>query len=187
MRRILIPALMITLLLSGCGGAAPERRLEEARAALREAGEIRVTADVTANLENDEVFACTLECMATPEQMRVTITAPESVAGVSAVTDAQGTRLEYGDMSLGIGRSEDAPAPVTALPMLLRALQSGSTLRSWTEWEGERTLFVREYYVTDECSLSVWLDGTTLSPSHAEFVQDGRVAVRCEIRDFSYE
>ena len=64
MRRMFLPALMITLLLTGCGGAAPERKIEELRETLTAAEEITVTADVTADLES-EVFQCTLRCIST--------------------------------------------------------------------------------------------------------------------------
>ena len=66
MRAILLPALMMTLLLSGCRGAAPERRMEELKETLNAAQSVTLTADVTANLEN-EVFSCTLRCTAQPD------------------------------------------------------------------------------------------------------------------------
>ena len=72
-----------------------------------------------------------------------------------------------------------------ALPSLL-ALRAGSTLRSWTEWEGERTLFVREIYVTDDAALTVWFDAAALQPIHAEFTCGGEMILRCEIREFTY-
>lgn len=186
MRRFMLPALMITLLLTGCGGAAPERKLESLRETLDAAQEISLTADVTANLEN-EVFLCTLRCTATPEETCVEVAAPETIAGIRAVVDPASMRIEYGDLSLGVGGAPTVPSPVTALPLLLRALREGSSLRSWTEWEGDKTLFVREYYVTDDCTLTLWLDSGTLLPLCAEFRQGAQTSVRCEIRDFSYQ
>ncbi len=186
MRRLLLPVLMMTLLLSGCGGAAPERRMKELKQTLAAAQSVTMTADVTASLEN-EVFSCTMDCAARPDAITVEVRAPESIAGIRAVVDAEGSRIEYGDISLGVGGQADVPAPVTALPLLLNALKSGSTLRTWTEREGEREIVVREYYLTDDTSLAVWLDAETLYPLHAEFRQGGAVTIRCEITQFTYE
>ena len=186
MRRWLLPALMITLLLTGCGDAAPERKLEELRETLRTAEEIRVAADLNANI-GSEVFSCALECTADDERITVCLTAPETIAGICAVVDADGTKLEYGEVSLGVGGGAETPAPVTAIPLLLNALRSGSTLRSWTEREGEQTLYVREFFVTDDCTLTVWLDAASLLPVHAEFLSGGAAVLRCEIREFSYK
>ena len=180
-----LPALMIALLLTGCGGAAPERKIEELRETLTAAEEITVTADVTADLES-EVFQCTLRCIFTPEETCVEVLAPETVAGVRAIVDPDEMRIEYDDVSLGVGGAASVPSPVTALPAILQALKEGSTLRSWTEREGDKPLFVRELYVTDDCTLTLWLDGETLLPRYAEFRQGERTAVRCEIREFTH-
>lgn len=185
MRRWVLPALMIILLLSGCGSAAQERKLDEMRRALAAAEEAVVTADVTAFME-DERFSCTLVCRADAERTTVEVTAPETIAGIRAVVDADGAAIEYESISLGIGGLGTDVAPVTALPLLMTALRSGSTLRSWTEREAERTLFVREYFVTDDTSLTVWFDDATMQIAYAEFTRSGAVELRCEIREFSY-
>ena len=143
-------------------------------------------ADVTADLET-EVFQCTLRCTATPERTTVEVLAPETIAGIRAVVDPENLRIEYDDVSLGVGGAAVVPSPVTALPALLQALKEGSCLRSWTEREGDRTLCVREYYVTDDCTLTLWLDSETLLPLCAEFRQGERTAVRCEIQEFKYK
>ena len=186
MRRMLVPALMISLLLTGCGGAAPERKIESMRETLNAAQEICVTADVTANLDG-EVFPCTLSCTATPDETAVEVLAPETIAGVRALVEPSNMRIEYADVSLGVGGAAAVPSPVTALPAILQALREGSTLRSWTEKEDGNNLFVRELYVTDDCTLTLWLDGETLLPLYAEFRQGEKTAIRCEIREFTYD
>ena len=185
MRRMLLPALMIMLLLCSCGQSVPEQRLKELREHLDVSQEVHLSAEVTAGLE-DEVFTCTLDCTATPERTTVEVRAPERIAGIRAEVDREGTRVAYEDLSLGVGGGA-APSPITALPLLLEALRGGSVLRSWTEWEQERTLFVREFYVTDDLTMTVWQDSRTLAPAYAELQSGGKMLLRCEITQFTYE
>lgn len=185
MRRWIMPALMIILLLAGCGRSAAERKLDETGKALAAAEELTVTADVTANL-GTERFSCTLTCTAGADGTTVEVKAPDAIAGIRAVIGVDGTTIEYAGLSLGVGSGGTDPSPMTALPLLLTALRAGSTLRSWTEWEGERTLFVREIYVTDDAALTVWFDAAALQPIHAEFTCGGETILRCEIREFTY-
>ena len=189
MRRFLIPALVISLLLTGCGerGAAVQRRVEEQREKTANAEEIKFTADITANFGN-EVFNCTLDCCAGTDTVTAEVTAPESVAGIRVrITDGK-TALEYGEISLGVGAAGTTGiSPVSAVPLLISALRSGFLQRCWTEREEDRELVVAELYVTDEAALTVWYEEETMTPVHCEFSQDGSTVLRCEIRDFSME
>ena len=185
MRRWLLPALMIPLLLCSCGKAAPEQRLEALRETLSAAEEVRVVADIDASI-GTEVFSCSVDCTANAERAAVTLTAPETVAGIRAVVSADGMQLEYEGLSLSVGPVAGPEAPVSAVPLLIDALRRGSALRSWTEWEGDKTLFVREFYVTDERVLTVWFDAGASAPVHAELRRNGVCVLRCEIREFSF-
>ena len=187
MRRWLLPALMITLLLTGCAGSQPERRMEKLRDDLRAAQTVTLTADIDAALE-DEVFSCTVQCTAQPDSVTVELTAPESVAGIRAVTDAEGTRIEYDGVSLGVGTTVDGRlSPAGALPQLLTALRSGSVRRCWNEREGDQTLIVTEFYMADDTTLAVWLDASEMTPLSAEYRRGDAVVLRCVIKEFTYE
>ena len=186
MRRWILPALMITLLLNGCGNAAAGRKLDDMQKTLAAAREISMTADVTANL-GEERFSCTLRCASSPEGFTVEVLAPETVAGVCARISRDGAAIEYDGLSLGVGGLGPDASPVPALPLLTQALCGGSTMRDWSEREGEQTLYVRESYGTEDTSVSVWYDAQTLTPVHAEFQREGITVIRCEIREFHYE
>ena len=186
MRRYLLPALMISLLLSGCGGAGAERMIAEQHQKFAEAEALSFTADVTANI-GDEVFDCTLACSFEQETVTVEVLAPESVAGVRARVADGSLALEYEGLSLGVGTAglEDI-TPVGAGPLLVQALRSGFLQRCWTERDGDRELLAAQVYVSDLAALTLWYDAETLTPTHGEFSQDGAVVLRCEIRDFTY-
>ena len=187
MRRYLIlPALMISLLLGGCGGAgAEQRKVEELREKAAAAEEITFTADVTANL-GSEVFDCTLRCDAGPESVTAEVISPESVAGVRARTENGGITLEFEDVSLGIGSTDpDDPAPLSVPALLVTALRSGFLQRCWTEREESRELIAAEIYATDAAALTVWFDRLDMTPLYCELSRAGEMVFSCEIRDFA--
>ena len=186
MRRFLMPALMISLLLTGCGAGGAEERLKAQREKLSAAEEITFTADITADL-GSEVFDCTLDCAWTPEELTVQVSAPESITGVCTRFRDGEAVLEFGDVSLGVGTAgEEGLSPVSAVPLLTDALRSGFLRRVWRERDGERELLAAEIYVTDAAALTMWFDAETLTPLHGEFYRDGRMILRCEIRDFTF-
>ena len=172
---------MIAALLTGCGGANAEQRIEAQRDDLAAAAEISFTADVTANLEN-EVFRCTLNCTATPEELVIEAIEPELIAGVRARMAAGETALEYEGVRLSIGGA--AGGPLAAMPILFTALKSGHVIRAWAEQDGE--LFAAELYADEDYELTVWFDAETLAPVHASLSQSGMERIGCQIRDFQF-
>ena len=184
MRRFLIPALMISLLLTGCGNGGAERKLRTQQEKAAGAAELSFTAEITAEL-SEEVFSCTLACTADAEGVTAELLAPESLAGIRARVGNGETRLEYENLALSMGTAGlEHISPVSAAPLLAEALRSGFLRRCWTEKDGERTLIAAEIYVTDDAELSLWFDGETMAPVHGEFYQNGSMVLRCEIRDF---
>ena len=187
MRRFLVPALMISLLLSGCGesGRGLQRRVEEQRERFASAEEITFTADIRADL-GKEVFDCTLLCTAGPDAASVEVMAPESVAGIRAQTGTDGLTLEYDGVSLAIGAiGTEGLSPLSAPPLLVSALRTGVPEHCWTERDGDRALIAAETYVTDAAALTVWYDAEELTPVHCEFSRDGTVVLDCGIREFT--
>lgn len=186
MRRFLLPALMISLLLSGCGGNnAALRKVEEQRAKLAAAEEMHFTAEITAN-EGDTLFTCTLLCSATADTVQMEVLSPESIAGVRTEVKDGETALEYGDVFLGVGAAGlNGVTPVSAVPLLVSALRTGFLQRCWTERDGERELIAAEEYAADETALTIWYEREEMLPVHCDFSQEGQTVLRCEIRDFT--
>ena len=184
MRRFLLPALMISLLLCGCANGA-EGRLKAQRTVFAAAEELSFTTDMTL-LTDSEVFECTLSCISRGGTLRIEVTAPENLVGIRVRIEDGEAALEYGEISLGVGSAgQSGITPVSAVPLLTEALRGGFLRRCWTERDGARELLAAELYVTDDAVLTVWFDAETVSPIHAEFARDGRTVLRCEIRDFT--
>ena len=159
--------------------------LKEQRERFAAAEELSFTLDATL-LTESEVFDCTLVCSDRAGAVSIEVTAPENVAGVRVRIENGESVLEYGEITLGIGAAgRYGISPVSAVSLLSDALRGGFLRRCWSERDGARELLAAEIYVTDEAALTVWFDAETLDPIHAEFAQDGRTVLRCEIRAFA--
>ena len=183
MKRALLSALMMILLLTGCGAGA-EARIQQSQSELIAAERLCFTANVTEDLET-EVFRCTLAVESTAEQTEITVTAPEEIAGVRAVLREGEAELAYGDVRLSLGAGlRNRLGPAEAMPLLCIALRSGHVLRAWTERDGEAELIAAESWCTDDLTWRVWYDAETLTPVHAALWEGEREIISCAIESF---
>ena len=127
------------------------------------------------------------------DELREDMTAADGVTVRAAVTSTAGG--EYAEYELECTRSggdydglalafasPGGVTPITALPELLRALESAYAALSWTE--GESTFVSLE--VTDSLTMTVELDGDG-SPVWAELLEDGTASAQCEISQFTID
>ena len=154
MRKALLFAPMLMLLLTACGGGEekdPAVALQEQYAAVASA---TMEADVTCHY-TDEVRTYTLLCAYTPDESTVTVLAPSSLSGISATVAEGALQLSYEDISLDAGGySAAAISPVAALPRLMEAAASG-------DLPGEEGTV----YTT-------WFDRQTMLPLRSEITSD---------------
>ena len=178
---------MISLLLSACGsGAAAEREIEARRDEYAIAQELSFTVKLRANV-GETLFLCTLECVDTPEETTLRVVEPELIANVTARLRSGETELEYDGVRLAVGDlAASGLSPLTAAPMLAKALKSGHVIRAWRETEHDRPLCAAELFFSDEWALTVWYDAADLSPVRGEFYKDGVLAAVCEIEQFTF-
>ena len=184
MKRILILPLCLLLLCGGCGkksGAAADIQAQYSRIAAAQM-EAEVTFHTT---QEDRSF--TLQCAFTPESSTVTVTAPETVKGITATVSGQELTIAYDGAVLSAG-SAGTLGPVNALPWLLRAIGSGYLLE-----EGREALDGTDCYrltldvgtAAAPLKCTAWLDAETLLPRYAEFAADGAVVVSAKLLAFS--
>lgn len=128
MRKVRFFALMMTLpLLTGCGGGKNEA-LEQALAIRAQrleqkpyAAEIDLTADY-----GQRVYDFTVAASGNEEGLTLTLTAPESVAGITARLEKDAALLEYDGVMVETGPlNEEGLTPISAVPALLECLRSG--------------------------------------------------------------
>ena len=172
--------LCLCLLMSGCGGREFARARDDLAQRLDGAACLSFTANIRAEYEH-KTARFTLSYYEDAEGGKVTVLAPQLIAGVSARIEPGSTSLEYDGVCLGTGELDDfGLSPMSALPMLVQALREGGMNTGWSE--GGFT--VLELQSCDELVCTVWFDGEAMTPQQAELASDGRVKVFVEISDW---
>ena len=176
MRKALLFAPMLMLLLTACGGGEekvdPAAELQAQYAALASA---TMEADVTCHY-TDEVRTYTLLCAYTPAESTVTVLSPANLSGISATVADGKLHLSYEDISLDAGSySAAAISPVAALPRLMAAAGSGYITEQSKETLAEREcLRLACDLPDDEATVyTTWFDQETLLPLRSEIAVDG--------------
>lgn len=184
MKRIGVAALCLLILCSGCG----ERKDNTAdiQAQYARIDTARMEAEVTFHTgQEDRSF--TLQCDYTPEYSTVTVTAPETVKGITATVSGDGLTIGYEGAVLSAGNG-GMPGPINALPYLLRTLGSGYLLE-----QGQEALEDTDCYrLTLDAALgdtplkcTAWLEAETLLPRYAELAAEDTVVVSVKLLAFS--
>ena len=173
-------SLCLCLLMSGCGGREFAKAREDLAARLETAACLSFTANVRAEYEH-KTARFTLSYYEDAEGGKVTVLAPQLIAGVSARIEPGSTSLEYDGVCLGTGELDDfGLSPMSALPMLVQALKDGDMNAGWTE----SGCTVLELQSTDELVCTVWFTSEDMTTRQAELRSDGRVKVFAEISDW---
>lgn len=193
MRRLLLCVPMIILLLAGCG---PAQSSEGEELALLIRGEYLEEAPWTASAAltadyGQRVYQYELEASWDGTETTLTLTAPETVAGMTAHLEGGESLLEYDGMVLETGPlNGDGLTPVSAIPVLLEAARSGyitgisldkeaGTLRmdcgdpQGVPGEGTET--------------SLWFDVDSHALVRGEISLDGFRVILCEFTQFTKE
>ena len=183
MRKFLVSVLMITLLLlSGCGER--EKRLESGFETFRDT--LTVAESVTARVELTVSSGATAADYAMTvaydgRRTEMTLLAPEVLAGITAGAEMGQTSVEWGSLRLGAGPLDaDGLTPVSAVPAMLEAMESGYVELLW--WE-EHYIAAR-LHIGETSVLTLWLEGDTLTPVTAEISSGGLTVMRCEITEW---
>ena len=176
MRKALLFAPMLMLLLTACGGGGekvdPAAELQAQYAALDAA---TMEADVICHYA-DELRTYTLLCAYTPAESTVTVLSPANLSGISATVADGKLHLSYEDISLDAGSySAAAISPVAALPRLMAAAGSGYITEQSKETLAEREcLRLACDLPDDEATVyTTWFDQETLLPLRSEIAVDG--------------
>ena len=192
MRKLLLCVPMMTLLLTACGGSAGVSEAEELALTIRGeylaltacAAQLSVTADY-----GQRVYQYEMAASMSGEETVLTLSAPETVAGVTVRLSGEDSFLEYDGTAVETGPMDDSGlTPVAAFPALLTAAQSGYITACALEEDGG---LLRVDCGDPEGSpgtgteTTLWFDADTHALTRGEISVDGFRAILCECSSFT--
>lgn len=196
MRKALSCVLMMTLLLCACTGErddSPEQLAAAIRGEYLSLAAWQAEADVSVSY-GDAVFQFSLSAAGEKDGETVlTVTAPDTVAGITARIRNGETLLEYDGAGLSLGLLDDSGlTPVSALPAVLLSLTEGYMARcAWQVEEEGRVLLIqcRDPRVQEGkgTGFDLYLDPSTHALLRAEVSTDGVLVLTVRFNEFTME
>ena len=179
---LLSTVVLVLLLLSGCGRErAMLSEYEDFSRRLAASDSLSFSAKLRAEYEH-KTARFTLSFRESDGIGTVEVTAPALIAGIRATVARNGTKLEFGDISLDTGALDDRGlSPMSALPLLVKTLRDVSPESCWRE-DGKTVV---QLIADDERLCTVWFGSEGL-PIRAEIISDGRVTIYMDIGEFSF-
>lgn len=194
MRKILFCVPMMTLLLlPACAGQPGVSEAEELSLIIRgeylEMTSCEAEASITADY-GQRVYQYELAVSVDGEETTLTLSAPETVAGITARLEGKDSLLEYDGMSVETGPlNGDGLTPVSSVPVLLEAARSGYITSCALE-EGENGSLLRidcgdpEGQPGAGVETVLWFDAETHALVRGEISVDGFRVILCEFSNF---
>lgn len=141
------------------------------------------STDITADY-GDKVYTFTMDCLADAQgNITFTVTAPETISGITGTIDNAGGKLTFDDTALQFAlMADDQVTPVSAPWILVKTLRSGYLTSANTEGDYLR-LTIDDSYEEDALHLDIWLSSDDI-PVRAEILYDGRKILSLAVTDF---
>lgn len=175
--------LLMLLGLSGCSAESGEMERGLAlRTKLLQASGFSFDAEITADY-GDKLHQFSMNCQADGQgDVVFTVTAPETIAGITGTIAQEGGALTFDDVALHFDLLTDEQlSPVSAPWILVKTLRSGYLRTVGQEDEGLR-LTIDDSYAENALMLDIWLDDQDL-PKRAEILYDGRRILTLLVRN----
>lgn len=184
MKRI-IPFLLVLFLLSGCAAANDGmNRAMALRSAILAKG-ARFDATVTADY-GDRTYSFGMLCSLDSDgTLTFSVTAPETIAGITGSVSSSGGKLTFDDKALAFSLLADGQvSPVSGPWLLMKTLRSGYLTSCGIE-DGCVRIAIDDSYADDALHLDVWLDENDL-PKRGEVLWRGRRILSVDIENFVF-
>lgn len=180
-------AFLTVWVLTGCTAVQdPAARAEAVRTSYIEAETIMLDAAITAEL-GERIAEYGLHCVWNGTQGEITVTAPESIAGIAAHIGGHGTVLEFEDTVLEtIMPERTGQTPLDAVPCALEDLAHSEPEQIWEE---ESTLVLRYEARTEEgvVAKEITCDAQNFALQHIQIYFNDQRALTCAITQFSMQ
>lgn len=191
MHRLWLCVPMIALLLAGCGRlevSEAEQLALEIRGEYLELERCSASLEITADY-GQRVYQFGMEAQVQGEDAALTLTAPETVAGLTARWAGEAGTLEYDGVAVETGSLDpEGLDPVSAFPVLLEAARSGYLTACALEEDGA----VLRVDCGDPAGTpgqgtetTLWFDGETGALLRGEIRVDGFRVIGCTCLEFT--
>ena len=145
----------------------------------------RPNAAITADY-GESAASFTLDCVFSPETgASVTVTEPESIAGIQAQVKDTAASVSYDGMQLGLGSLADGNLAPLAAPYVLGQCWAGEYIDATGTEDGLLRTTYRMGYEEKELVVDTWFSQEPLTPVRAELSFEGRMVLRTDISAFS--
>ena len=171
------------LFLTGCADSSELREGMELRSRILQSSECSFSVTIQADY-GDSLSEFSMDCTADGKgNVGFTVTAPESIAGISGTLSGSGGTLTFDGTALDFGYlAEGELSPVSSPWIFLNTLRSGNITSACKEEEKIR-LSVNDSYEEDALRLDIWLDESNL-PVFADVLCNGRRILALTVRNF---
>ena len=178
--------LLPLLLLAGCGTKRSNTQdALDFRTRLLEAGGCTFDAALTAQY-GETAAQFSMHCTVSLEQgADMTLTAPETLRGITAHVDRSGAKLVFDGAEIGFSTLAGGRLAPMAAPWVLADCWANGYI-AWSGMEGDLLrVTYRTGYGTDELQADVWFDGGV--PARAELSYEGALLLSAAITNFTFE
>lgn len=182
-------ACVILLVLLLCGCSMKNREMERGltlRTALLGSSLCSFDVDIIADY-GDKLHVFSMNCQAdSTGTVRFTVTAPESISGITGTVDGEKGALTFGDTALYIPLlADNQVTPVCAPWLLLKTLRAGFITSAGSEEKMTR-LSIDDRYEDDALHLDVWLEESG-TPVKAEVLYRERRILSMDVKNFTLQ
>lgn len=161
------------------------QRALDFRTALLQSGGCTFAAEAAADY-GEQVYRFTMDCVWSPESGgSLTLTAPQTLAGIRAEVSADGTRVSYEDMEVGLECLAGGHLAPMALPYLLGSSWYEGYISVCGMEDGLLRMTCLEGYEEEELTVDTWLDTQSGQPLHCEISYQGQTLLTAEISAFA--
>lgn len=174
---------MLLLCLVGCSRKeAPAQNALDFRTALTQAQGCSFVAEVRADY-GEKLYDFTLEATYTPEETTLTVTAPQAIAGISAVVTNDGAKLKFDGMELDFGELANGYVSPVSVPWLLGQCWLEEYISAaGSDGDLERVSYLRGYD-DEELNVDTWFSKGGI-PVYAEVLYGDTRCLTIQIKDF---
>lgn len=179
-----IPLAVLWLFLGGCSSARePLQQAMALRSQILQASSVSFRADITADY-GDRLQEFSMDCLDTRDKLEFTVSAPETISGITGNIRTQGGELTFQGHALAFPlMAQEQISPVSSPWVLMKTLRSGCITSAARE--GEQTVVsMDDSYQDNALHLDLWLSQENL-PQRCEILYQNRRILTLQLENFT--